>query len=313
MKKKDLTNLILKEIRSLKEGFQNPIAREIKNLKGLDKGWTDFFTTMSTQYGIAWDKIAEDSQALRGPIPVELLSRKQIMNPNFMIIWVNKKNVLSVTQGGKALYWSSKRMGTKYGHKISPKERGSYSNTYTPLGTGGRGFLQIGALKENADEVYIIDLSELKNTTGDIRTQRRSSREDALALKDPKEIKRENNQRYQEILAQRVGSRDKVDNMVREIMNEVNSQLEKGMTNFGKDRMGVTIKDKGVKLSNLGRFLGRVFDHYERYAQYERDKEKAEKGGGLTFRYYEENARSEALNIKELYNELFIKPGFYLT
>ena len=317
MKKSDLKQIIREEIiqvlrGQLNEAFGDPIAAKLSKMAGARSSrWTNFWRSAAKTYDIAWDKLPKGS--FRKVSPSDAAVKKGMA---FYVINSDKENpfatggysydetlrgpaVLAVTVNNKVQYFTDSRRSDGAGIG-SKKAATTYRGTGSPVGKGVRGTLMVKKLKQLADDVFVFDLDSYRGGTKALKAQRADLKLGKDKFKDHKAWKQANLNRYKQILANRVGSRDQVDAMVAKAVKLTNAAVEEGtsLPKLGKyDELMTTLNGKEVQLRAVTYIQGQILQQYARYIQYENEEEKAKDqdyGGS----YYAREKKAVALDIK---------------
>lgn len=315
MKKSDLKKIVREELinvlrSQLNEAFGDPIAAKLeKNYRGVQSSrWTNFWRSTAKTYDIAWDKIPKGS--FRSVQPTDPAVKKGMA---FYVINGDKANpfstssymydatisgpsVLAVTVNDKVQYFTgSGGIGDK-------KAATSYRGTGSAAGRGIRGTLMVKKLKQLADEVFVFDIESYRGGTSALKSARADLKLGKDKFKDHKAWKQANLDRYKQILAARVGSRDQVDKMVADAVKITNVAIEAGATlpKVGKygDLM-TTINNKEVTVDDVTRIQSNILSNYARYIRMENQEDERKKQGGSDLGgYYDDQKKEYALVIK---------------
>ena len=324
MKKSDLKKIIREEIvevlrGQLNEKFGDPIAAKLSKMGGLKANrWRNFWSSAAKTYDIAWDKLPKGSFRKVGPNDPAV---KKGMA--FYVINSDKENpfatgtysydrtlrgpaVLAVTIDNKVQYFTDSR-GSSRGAGIGSKAAATtYRGTGSPVGKGVRGTLMVKKLKELADDVFVFDLDSYRGGTKALKAQRADLKLGKDEFKDHKKWKQANLNRYKQILANRVGSRDQVDALVAKAVKLTNAAVEEAMEvpKLGRyDNLMTTLAGNEVELRAVTYIQGQILQQYARYIQYENEEERAKDqdyGGS----YYSREKKSVALDIKNKVREV---------
>jgi len=317
MKKSDLKKIVKEELvnvlrSQLNEAFGDPIAAKLeKNYRGVQSSrWTNFWRSTAKTYDIAWDKIPKGS--FRSVQPTDPAVKKGMA---FYVINGDKPNpfstsgysydakiygpsVLAVTVDNKVQYFTS-------GGGIASKSKASnYRGAPSPVGRGIRGTLMVKKLQQLADEVFVFDIESYRGGTSALKSARADLKLGKDTFKDHKAWKRANLDRYRQILAARVGSRDAVDKMVADAVKITNVAIEAGATlpKVGKygDLM-TTINNKEVTVDDVTRIQSNILSNYARYIRMENQEDERKKMTGRDSDlggYYDNQKKEYALVIK---------------
>ena len=323
MKKSDLKRIIREEIvevlrGQLNEAFGDPIAAKLSKLGGIRATrWQNFWRSAAKTYDIAWDKLPKGSFRKVSPSSPEV---KKGMA--FYVINSDKENpydssrygwdstlrgpaVLAVTIDNKVQYFTDSR-GRDGAGIGSKKAATTYRGTGTPVGKGVRGTLMVKKLKELADDVFVFDLDSYRGGTKALKAQRADLKLGKDEFKDHKAWKQANLNRYKQILANRVGSRDQVDALVAKAVKLTNAAVEEAMEvpKLGRyDNLMTTLGGNEVELRAVTYIQGQILQQYARYIQYENEEDKAEKDG-YGGDYYGREKKRTALDIKNMVRQV---------
>ena len=322
MKKSDLRRIIKEEVINMirgpiNEAFGDPIAAKLSKMGGIRAGrWQNFWKSAAKTYDIAWDKLPKGSFRKVSPSSPEV---KKGMA--FYVINSDKENpydssrygwdstlrgpaVLAVTVDNKVQYFTdgSRGGGSGIGSK---KAATTYRGTGSPVGKGVRGTLMVKKLKELADDVFVFDLESYRGGTTALKSKRAELQLGKDKFKDHKKWKQANLNRYKQILAARVGTRDQVDAMVAKAVKLTNAAVEEAMEvpKLGRyDNLMTTLNGNEVELRAVTYIQGQILQQYARYIQYENqeDREKGGYGGD----YYAREKKSTALDIKNMVRQV---------
>ena len=321
MKKSDLRRIIREEVidmirgQYINEAFGDPIAAKLSKMGGLrNSRWMSFWRSAAKTYDLAWDKLPKGS--FRKVSPTDAATKKGMA---FYVINSDKENpfstggysydrtlrgpaVLAVTVDNKIQYFVDRRSSGRNATGIGSKTAAtSYRGTGTPVGKGVRGTLMVKKLKELADDVFVFDLDSYRGGTKALKAKRAELKLGKDTFKDDKAWKKANLDRYKQILANRIGTRDQVDAMVAKAVKLTNAAVEEAMevVKIGRyDDLMTTLAGNEVQLKAVTYIQGQILQQYARYIQYENEEDKAEKDGyGGT--YYAREKKATALDIKE--------------
>ena len=323
MKKSDLRRIIREEIvevlrGQLNEKFGDPIAAKLSKMGGIRASrWQSFWRSAAKTYDIAWDKLPKGSFRKVSPSSPEV---KKGMA--FYVINSDKENpydssrygwdstlrgpaVLAVTIDNKVQYFTDSR--NRGGAGIGSKSAATtYRGTGTPVGKGVRGTLMVKKLKELADDVFVFDLDSYRGGTKALKAQRADLKLGKDEFKDHKAWKQANLNRYKQILANRVGSRDQVDALVAKAVKLTNAAVEEAMEvpKLGRyDNLMTTLGGNEVELRAVTYIQGQILQQYARYIQYENEEDRAEKDG-YGGDYYAREKKATALDIKNMVRQV---------
>ena len=188
----------------------------------------------------------------------------------------------------------------------SKKAATTYRGTGSPVGKGVRGTLMVKKLKELADDVFVFDLDSYRGGTKALKAKRADLKLGKDEFTDHKKWKQANLNRYKQILANRIGSRDQVDALVAKAVKLTNTAVEEAMEvpKLGRyDQLMTTLAGNEVELRAVTYIQGQILQQYARYIQYENQEEK-EKDASYGFKYYAREKKAVALDIKNKVREV---------
>ena len=307
MKKSDLRRIIREEVISMirgqiNEAFGDPTAAMLDKMGVSNNRWRNFWKAASKTYSIAWDKIPKGSfrkvqpndPAVKTGMAFYVINQ-DVPNPFASTrgwaydMTLRGPAVLAVTIDNKIQY---------YGRDGGIGAKGYRSGD--PVGKGSYGTLMVKKLKELADDVYVFDLESYRGGTTALKAKRAELKLGKDKFKDHKAWKKANLDRYKQILANRIGTRDQVDAMVAKAVKLTNAAVEEAMEvpKLGRyDQLMTTLAGKEVELRAVTYIQGQILQQYARYIQYENQEEK-EKDYDYGSNYYAKEKKSTALDIK---------------
>jgi hypothetical protein len=313
MKKSDLKRIIREEVINLirhqyiNEAFGDPTAAKLDKMGISNSRWRSFWRSAAKTYDIAWDKIPKGSfrkvqpndKAVKTGMAFYVINQ-DVENPFAQTRgWAYDRTlrgpaVLAVTVDNKIQYYgSSGGIGSK-------TATSSYRGAADPVGKGAYGTMMVKKLKELADEVYIFDLESYRGGTEALKSKRAELKLGKDKFNDHKAWKKANLDRYKQILANRIGTRDQVDAMVAKAVKLTNAAVEEAMEvpKLGRyDELMTTLNGKEVQLRAVTYIQGQILQQYARYIQFENEEEK-EKDYEYGSNYYAKQKKETALDIK---------------
>ena len=313
MKKSDLKKIIREEIvevlrGQLNEKFGDPLAAKLDKLGVSNTRWRNFWRSSAKTYDIAWDKIPQGSFRKVSPNDPAIKTgmafyviNKDTPNPFASSRgWAYDKTlrgpaVLAVTIDNKIQY---------YGRDGGIGAKGYRSGD--PVGKGSYGTLMVKKLKQLADVVYVFDLESYRGGTKALKAKRADLKLGKDEFTNHKAWKKANLDRYKQILANRVGSRDQVDALVAKAVKLTNTAVEEAMEvpKLGRyDQLMTTLAGNEVELRAVTYIQGQILQQYARYIQYENQEEK-EKDASYGSKYYAREKKAVALDIKNKVREV---------
>ena len=279
--------------------------------------WLSFWRSAAKTYDIAWDKLPKGS--FRKVAPTDKAVKTGMA---FYVINSDKDNpfstggysydetlrgpaVLAVTINNKVQYFTDSRSSRDAG--IGSKSAAtSYRGTGSPVGKGVRGTLMVKKLQQLADDVFVFDLESYRGGTKALKAKRADLKLGKDKFTDHKAWKKANLDRYKDILANRVGTRDQVDAMVARAVKLTNAAVEEAMEvpKLGRyDQLMTTLAGNEVELRAVTYIQGQILQQYARYIQYENEEDKA-KDQDYAGSYYAKEKKEVALDIKNKVREV---------
>ena len=171
-------------------------------------------------------------------------------------------------------------------------------------GYDSSGLTSIDRISKIADVAYVIDVTALRQrfSTEAERIARAEARKGATALIDPKAFKDANMAKYKSILAQRVMN-DDIDGKVESAIATCSDLLQKALrakeyTQYDELKIGQDPRGREITMRDVTNFMSNLLDDYSNYTRY-KNQAKQEAESGRTTGYYEKEAKTRALYIKE--------------
>jgi hypothetical protein len=221
--------------------------------------------------------------------------------------------VLSVIRGGIGMYhgfamdrgssYSRHRKGTEERYGILAKD---YETNSLYNGWEGRPAAKVTRknLIDAATRVYVLDLDSLRDKydVSGLKQDRANSKAGATALKTAKDIKKENQARYDAILTDRAAMTD-IDKAVKdsiELLNQhISDALKDGnMDQYGNFIIGKSPRGRDVKIEDGANAIRNMLNDYQRYKDYERQN-KEEAADGREDNYYAREVKNYAKRLQD--------------
>jgi len=221
--------------------------------------------------------------------------------------------VLSVIRGGIGMYhgfamdrgssYSRHRKGTEERYGILAKDYETRS-----LYNGWDGAPAAKVTRKNlidaATRVYVLDLDSLRDKydVSGLKQDRANSKAGATALKTAKDIKKENQARYDAILTDRAAMTD-IDKAVKdsiELLNQhISDALKDGnMDQYGNFIIGKSPRGRDVKIEDGANAIRNMLNDYQRYKDYERQNKEAA-ADGREDNYYAREVKNYAKRLQD--------------
>lgn len=189
----------------------------------------------------------------------------------------------------------------KYGYTLSASDDGIGGNKkYRGYDASGIGSVARAAkLSDRAIAFNIISGGE---SAKELIKQRADARSGAIAFKSAAEFKKENIQRYKDILAQKA-SKLPLDKIVQDTINELTKQIADGLkrgekTQYNEIKIGEDKRGREIKLTDASNIMSHILSDYERYVSYMASAEK-EKESGYSSGYYERESKEYAKRVSD--------------
>jgi len=221
--------------------------------------------------------------------------------------------VLSVIRGGIGMYhgfamdrgssYSRHRKGTEERYGILAKD---YETNSLYNGWEGRPAAKVTRknLIDAATRVYVLDLDSLRDKydVSGLKQDRANSKAGATALKTAKDIKKENQARYDAILTDRAAMTD-IDKAVKdsiELLNQhISDALKDGnMDQYGNFIIGKSPRGRDVKIEDGANAIRNMLNDYQRYKDYERQNKEAA-ADGREDNYYAREVKNYAKRLQD--------------
>jgi len=223
---------------------------------------------------------------------------KQIPAPALIAITNGKNEFFGVSWFDKQLTLINRGKDAGKIHTAGIKKRSSGSKW------DQTGLYNVKRIAEVSDVAYVLDLDAIrqKYSTENIRAQRAEAKRGATAMIDPKEFKKENINRYKNILATRIVN-DDVDGKIEGAITTCTDLISKAMKSkqfgqYGDIIVGQDPRGREIKITDVTNFMNNLLSDYTSYARYvdEISKLSGDKSGNS---YYDREIKQKALYIKE--------------
>lgn len=322
-----------REIELLTESFNSSILQRLTNNTsgGIGK---KFFDTLS-KMGVAASNITNNDITTIAPADA---AKYTAANPNQILIYyssADKPNphvssdgkyqygtikgdtVLAVVKGKTYMGLAYDRWASKSGGKaeykiVSANDAGTTLglSDKNAKGYGSSGLNTLKKMADVADVVYVINPDTVPSSN-QTREDRKESKAGAAAFKDDKQFRSENQSRYTAILQDRA-SKDDIDQIVQDAIDELSNQIKdaiasKAKTVYGDVLIGQDPKGRDVKMSDAGNLMSNILRDYGYYASAKNDAETSAARHGEQDKYYINRAAGYAKSIKDYYNKVKAK------
>jgi len=309
------------EFNLIVEAFNSPIIQRLSaNPRG---GMGKRFFDALSKMGIAASDITNNDITTITP---DEAAKWTAANPNHILIyysttakpnpyagrdaWRDEKTVpadttLAVVKGKVYLGLSYDRWASKNGkaeYKLIQASGNDTIGVDKSTKSYGSGLNTLKKMADVSDVVYVIDPATVPSSTG-LRKERVESRQGAIAFKDDKEFKKENQSRYEAILRDRA-SKDDIDGIVQSAIDELTTQIKDAMiaktkSQYGDILIGMDSKGREVKMSDAGNLMSNILRSYASYASAMNSAQQSEQRHGEKDSYYLNSAKGYAKDLKD--------------
>lgn len=240
-----------------------------------------------------------------GPMDIKrgtIRQKQQIPGGGFILaITDGRNNFLGVSgwKGQDGLKKPSKSTSRSYGadpYGISKKYKGY----------GSYGLYNVKRIADVADRAFVLNIDALRDkySVSDVTTARAEAKKGAAAFKSDKEFRKENQNRYYDILKQRA-SETNIDEVVKEIIERMSNAVTAGLAAGETGAWGnIMIPGTQKSVGEATRVTSTTLDKYERYIGYKKKVAEWEKETGGKYgngsSYYEDEAAAAAKVINDI-------------
>jgi hypothetical protein len=316
----------INEFNLIVEAFNSSI---IQKLASLPKGAIGkrFFDVLS-KMGVAGSDITNNDITVLNPADA---AKWTAANPNDILIYfsnttkpnpyagkdswrdereVKADTVLAVVKGKVYMGLSYDRWASKNGkaeYKMIQSSGNDAIGIDKSTGSYGSGLNTLKKMAEVSDVVYVINPATVPSSTG-LRKERLESKQGAIAFKDDKEFKKENQSRYEAILRDRAAN-DDIDKLVQDAIDELTTHIKDAMVSKAKSQYGDVLigtdpKGREIKMSDAGNLMNQILRDYGYYATALNNAEESEKRHGEKDNYYLNSAKGYAKSLKDYSNKV---------
>lgn len=307
------------------EAFKSSKLSALMDLKGAsydNKSMQKIIAALYRTTKIKLDEITDDmleemtpAQAYKSKAPgfYFYISDNEKENPyyngeSYRIIPGNR--LLAVANGANEIYnleWASRWSADK-GQYL--KNSGRYGGDDTVgidkkhSGYGSSGLSNIKRISEVSDRVLYLNLELVPSSQTQIR-DRAAARVGATALMDPKDFKKQNLARYEQIKNERLlASADSIDKEVEKVLNQANEMVMKAVTTKEFDQYGylVIAKDprgRNVTPGDISNYTSRVLDYYSKLIQAQNEVERVKDKDKWESDYANKRVKETTLTLKQ--------------
>jgi hypothetical protein len=318
-----------REYELILEAFNSSVLQKISsNSKGgVGKA---FFDTLS-KMGVAASEITNLDITELDPKDAHKHAKS---NPNDILIYFSNEDKPNPYKGKESYGYANIQadivlavvkgknwMGLKYDRWASKGGKAEYTladantNNVKTMGIGNygggkydSGITSFAKIAEISDVVYVIDLNKIEARSTQLRLDRKTSKEGAIAFKDDKQFKQENMSRYEAILKERASNTD-IDKVVSDAIDLLTTQIKDAIgkgakTSYGEVLIGTDPKGREIRMSDAGSMMSNILSDYGRYASSMNDAEKSREQWKERDNYYEAQAKTYAKSITDRFKKI---------
>lgn len=222
--------------------------------------------------------------------------------------------VLAVVKGK---HW----MGLKYDRWPSKSGRAEYTladantNDVKTMGIGNygggqydSGITSFAKIAEISDVVYVINLEKIEARTTQLRLDRKTAKQGAIAFLDDQDFKKQNKARYEAILKERASNTD-IDKLISDAIDLLSTQIKEAIAKGNKSQhgeilIGMSPKSREVRMSDASSMMGNILSDYGRYADSMNSAAQSKERWGDSDNYYESQAKTYAKSITDRFKKI---------
>lgn len=299
------------EAYEINEALKSSKLRNISKAIYSDK---NLLKKLYTSYAIALDKITDDEVITMNP-STAYKDRNMGNSLVFYVTTAAKKNpyseydsnipansLLAITTGDNLFLGYTRERFSSPGRVKSDKSGSdSFGIQKDYKGYHATGLYSVKRISELADVAYVISLDNIAKTV-DLKQQRRTQKEDAIALIDPNKFRQENLKRYKEILATKIGGKDELSKIVLSAIDTITSQIKGAVLSgevdrYGRSKIGVNKKGRDATTADAAQHMKRIMDAYSDYILALKDSEEYKDS------YYTSRANQKMSDVRDLLNQ----------
>jgi len=303
------------------EAFKSVKLAQLFNTK-VSRSWSssalkDLPSAFYNMANIALDKVEDEDLIDMSAAEAHAITRKDKDNRYviFYIVDQQKKNpyadyegqktipagILSIVKGNnfQGMAWGRNSSG-RGRTLVSSEPADSVGISKKYKGWDSTGLYNPKRISEVADRAIVLDISVLRDkySTAGKKADRAAAKKGAIAFKSDKDFRRENMNRYKEILADKAANLP-LDKMVKDAVDSLTLQIQQGLAKGevenGEPIIGRNSKGRAVKMRDASNHMSQILDNYSNYVRYSNEAQTALTSSS----YYEERVKQEAKSIKD--------------
>jgi hypothetical protein len=303
------------------EAFKSAKLAQLFNTK-VSRSWSssalkDLPSAFYNMANVALDKVEDEDLIDMSAAEAHAITRKDKSNRYviFYIVDQQKKNpyadyegqttipagILAIVKGNnfQGMAWGRNSSGR--GRTLAssePADSVGISKKYK--GWDSTGLYNPKRISEVADRAVVLDISVLRDkySTAGKKADRAAAKKGAIAFKSDKDFRRENMNRYKEILADKAANLP-LDKMVKDAVDSLTLQIQQGLAKGevenGEPIIGRNSKGRAVKMRDASNHMSQILDNYSNYVRYSNEAQTSLTSSS----YYEERVKQEAKSIKD--------------
>ena len=213
--------------------------------------------------------------------------------------------LLAVASGENAFYTKSWGKYDRQYKLTKGSESDSIGISKKYKGWDGTGLYNVKRIAEMADRAIVLNMTLLRQKYSSVeqRNQRDAAKKGAIAFKSDKDFKKENMDRYHQILADKAASLP-LDTIVKEAIEKLANQIKDGLAagKVGKYNdiiIGTKKNGSEAKMRDASNHMSNILDDYTRYVSYIKQAEESKERYGETESYYERESKNYAKAITD--------------
>ena len=225
--------------------------------------------------------------------------------------WYDHKTIpgegylLAVASGENAFYTKSWGKYDRQYKLTKGSETDSIGISKKYKGWDGTGLYNVKRIAEMADRAIVLNMTLLRQKYSSVeqRNQRDAAKKGAIAFKSDKDFKKENMDRYHQILADKAASLP-LDAIVKEAIEKLANQIKDGLAagkvgRYNDIIIGTKKNGSEAKMRDASNHMSNILDDYTRYVSYVTQAEESKERYGETESYYERESKNYAKAITD--------------
>lgn len=213
--------------------------------------------------------------------------------------WMGLKYDRFASKGGKAEY----TLADANTNNVKTMGLGNYGG-----GKYDSGITSFAKIAEISDVVYVINLEGIEARSTQLRLDRKTAKQGAIAFLDDKDFKNQNIARYEAILKERASNTD-IDKLIGDAIDLLSTQIKDAISSgkksvHGDVLIGVDKRGRDIHMSDVSSMMSNLLSDYERYSQSMNSAQQSKERWGDSDNYYEAQAKSYAKSITDRYKKI---------